>query len=138
MAAAVVAPSAVPNEGNTDLGALITFSATGAGTTATNRLNNRYGSGIKLVIDITAITGTSPTLTVTLRGYDNASGKAYTLLASAALNATGTTVLTVYPGVPVSANVSANDHLPVAWDVSAVIGGTGPAVTATIGANILT
>ena len=132
-----VAPIVAPMEGNYDTGALLTFAAQGAGTNNSARMSGRRGRGIKLVIDVTAITGTGPTLTVTLQGYDNASGKAYTVLASAALNAVATTVLTVYPGAAVTANVSANDHLPATWDVKAVIAGTTPAVTATIGAQIL-
>lgn len=132
-----VAPAPAPMQGNYDVGALLTFAAQGAGTSNGPRISSRWGRGIKLVIDITALTGTSPTLTVTLEGYDVASGKAYTVLASAALAAVATTVLTVYPGIAVTANISANDHLPTQWDVKAVIAGTSPAVTATIGAEIL-
>src|SRR5512139_1903352 len=118
--------AAYPNAPGTnhDAGALITFAAQGAGTTPSARLSNLSGKGVKVVVDITAITGTGPTLTVTLRGYDNASGKSFTLLASAALNAVATTVLTVYPGAAVTANLSANDHLTAQWDISAVIAGT--------------
>lgn len=134
---ATVAAAPAPHEGNFDAGPLITFAAQGAGTTNSARISEVRGRGVKLVIDITAITGTTPTLTVTIEGYDNASGKAFTVLASAALNAVATTVLTVYPGAAVTANVSANDHMPAVWDVKAVIAGTTPAVTATIGAEIL-
>jgi hypothetical protein len=90
-------------------------------------------------INITAISGTSPTLTVTLKGLiDEAGTASYTILASAALNATGLTVLRVYPGLTASANVTANDVVPKTCQISTAIGGTGPSVTATISAYSLT
>lgn len=122
--------------GNVDTGALVTHTAASAGTTSADQVNYN-GRGLKLVIDVTAITGTSPTLTVTIQGKDTASGKYYTLLASAALTATGTTVLEVYPGVGVTANVSASTTLPRTWRVSTAIDGTTPAVTATIAASVI-
>jgi hypothetical protein len=135
----VVATAKAPSVlGNLDLGALLTFTADATASTSTPIQQNIVGCGIKLVIDITAITGTAPTLTVTLKGFDPGSGKSYTILASAALNATGTTVLTVYPGQTAAANLAANDHLPASWLVTAAIGGTTPAVTATISACMLT
>lgn len=122
--------------GNIDTGALVTHTAASTGTTSADQINYN-GRGLKLVIDVTAITGTSPTLTVTIQGKDTASGKYYTLLASAALTATGTTVLEVYPGVGVTANVSASTTLPRTWRISTAIGGTTPAVTATIAASVI-
>ena len=75
-----------------------------------------YGArGIKVVVDITAFAGTS--ITVTIEGKDPVSGKYFTLLASAALVATGTTILTVYPGLTAAANVTASDVLPRNWRV---------------------
>lgn len=99
--------------------------------------DNPFWHGVQLVVDITSIAGTSPSLTALIEGYDVASGKYYTLLTSAALTATGTTVLTVYPGVTATANVSAAQALPKTWRVRYTIGGTAPAVTATIGANLI-
>lgn len=119
-----------------DTAALITLTAASTGVNSADQTNNG-ARGIKLVIDITAITGTTPTLTVTLQGKDAASGKYYTILASTALNAVATTVLTVFPGATASANVAANDMLPKTWRVITVIGGTGPSVTATIGASLV-
>lgn len=93
-----------------------------------------YARGLHLVVDITTITGTTPTLTVTIQAKDPTSGKYYTLLTSAALNATGTTVLKVYPGLTAAANTVANDVLPRDWRISYAIAGTTPAVTATFSA----
>lgn len=114
---------------------VLSLSAQGAGTVQSPVQQNSTGKGIKLVIDVTAITG-APTLTVTLQGHDPSSGKDYTILASAALNAVGTTVLTVYPGLTPAANSVANDVLPIQWRVQAVVAGTTPSVTATIGASL--
>lgn len=114
--------------------AVLTAAATGAD--GSDQLNY-FGRGLKLVIDITAITGTSPTLTVTIQGKDEVSGKYYIILASAALNATGTTVLEVYPGIANASNSTQGVTLPKVWRVRSVIGGTTPAVTGTIAACVM-
>src|SRR5690348_2806317 len=78
--------------------------------TAVTVQRGRY-RGCKLVIDVTAITAT-PSVTPKIEGVDSLSGKAFALITGAAITATGTTVLTVYPGVTASANVSVSDVLP--------------------------
>jgi hypothetical protein len=123
--------------GNLPTGALLTLTAQGLGTVNGSDQSNAARRGLHLVVDITAISGTSPTLTVTVEGKDPVSGKYYTILASAALNAVATTVLKVYPGLTAAANTVANDVLPGAWRVKAVVGGTGPSVTATIAASVI-
>lgn len=117
-------------------GAVITHTAAAAGTNSMD-CTNTSGKGVKVVVDITALTGTSPTLTATIQGKDTASGKYYTLLDSAALSATGTTVLTVYPGLTAAANSKADDLIPDVFRVITAIGGTTPAVTATVSCTIL-
>jgi hypothetical protein len=91
---------------------------------------NDVRRGIKVVVDAPAGTGT---IQVTIQGKDVVSGKYYTILQSAALAVGTTTVLTVYPGAPATANVSVNDLLPRTWRISAVIAANP--VTATIGAS---
>jgi hypothetical protein len=93
----------------------LTFLASAARTTTQTQTDqvNRGHSGIKVVVD-TTVFGTG-SVTVTIQGLDPTSGKYYTLLASAAIVGTGTTAYTVFPGAPVSANVSANDQLPATW-----------------------
>lgn len=118
-----------------DLGNLITLSAASAGATGTQLDATNY-RGLLLFINVSAISGTSATLTVTIKGLDS-NGNAYTILASAGLTATGLTVLRVYPGLTVSANTIANDVLPVSWRVDTAISGTSPSVSATISANLL-
>jgi len=69
---------------------------------------------LHLVIDVTAVTAT-PSVVCTVDGLDPVSGKYYNLLTSAALTDSGapyTRVLKIGPGLPVTANLSANDVLP--------------------------
>lgn len=70
------------------------------------------------VIDVTAITAT-PSVTFTISGVDRVSGKVYTILASAAITAVGTTVLKVGPGLTAATNSVANDVLPQVIRISA-------------------
>jgi hypothetical protein len=63
------------------------------------------------VIDVTAVTDT-PSVTPTIAALDPLSGKYYTLLAGAAITATGTTVLKIGPGIAASANAAAADIIP--------------------------
>lgn len=67
--------------------------------------------GMHMVIDCTAATG-SPSVVFTIQGVDRTSGKVYTILASAAITGTGTTVLRVGPGLTAAGNTIANDLLP--------------------------
>lgn len=117
---------------NYDGVSLLTLSAASASVNGTDQ-KNLFASGMAVVIDITAITGTTPSLTVVLEGKDPVSGKYFTILSSAALNSVGTTVLRVFPGATAAANLTVNDRLPKTFRVRATIAGTTPSVTATIG-----
>jgi len=119
---------------NTDRGAVVTLTAAGAGTFTSADLQNVTGSGVSVVVDITAITGTSPTLTVKIQGKDVASGKYFDLITGATLNDTGTTRMRVYPGIIQTGTTTfVSDVVPEWFRISYTIGGTTPAVTATIG-----
>lgn len=122
--------------GNVDTAALVTLSAAAASGNSADQVNYN-GRGIKVVVNVTAITGTSPSIVVNIQGKDAASGTYYTQLASAAITAVGATVLTLYPGLTAAANSVAADILPRTWRVSYTIAGTTPAVTATVGASII-
>lgn len=93
----------------------VTLLASAARTTTTNSPDqtNYNGRGVKVLINVTVV-GTS-NLTLTLKGKESIAGTYYTLLASAVISGTGLTVLTVYPGLPATANVSANDLVPRTW-----------------------
>lgn len=94
-------------------------------------------NGIVVMINISAITGTTPTATFTLQGKDPQSGNYYTILASTALNATGLTILRVFPAATAAANAVANDITPPIMRVICTIGGTTPAVTATVNVALI-
>jgi hypothetical protein len=84
-------------------------------------LTNPYARGVVVTIDATAATAT-PSVVFTIKGKASLSGKYYTILASAAITGTGTTVLRVYPGLTATTNLVASDVLPPVWIVSAAAG----------------
>lgn len=80
-------------------------------TTQTGADTPNYNArGIHVVLDMTVV-GTG-SVTLTIQGKDEVSGKYYTILAGAAVTTNSTNVYKVYPGLPATANVSANDALP--------------------------
>lgn len=123
---------AAPVAANTSYASYMTLTAAGVGTTTGfDVTNNQYGQ-LLVFVNVTEITGTSPTLTVTIRSKDPASGATYDLLVSGAIGATGLTVLQVGPGITAAANSAVARAVPTYWHVSATVAGTTPAVTATI------
>lgn len=121
---------------NTDFNVSQTGLAGVGQTTSQNSpdLLNPYGRGVKVIINTTAI-GTG-SITVTIQGKDPGSGFYYTILASAAIVTNVVTVLTVYPGAPATANVSANDALPRQWRIAVVANNANPA-NYSIGASVI-
>lgn len=94
---------------------------------------NYEGDGLLAVIDITTLTGSAPTATFTIEGKDPASGKYYTLLATAALAAAGTTVLHLGRGILAAANLAANVNIPSILRCRVTTGGTVTNLTCTVG-----
>jgi hypothetical protein len=82
-------------------------------------ITNYNGRGVVVVINVTSITDT-PSVVFTIQGKDSVSSVYYDILASAAVTATGTTTLTVYPGNSAAANSKADTPLPRVWRVEAV------------------
>ncbi len=108
---------------------LLASAARTANTNSTDQ-NNTNGKGVHVHINITAWTAGS--ITVTIQGKDPVSGTYYTILASAALAATGLTVLRVHPGLTAVANLAANDFLPRVWRVAVTVG-TADSITYSVG-----
>lgn len=119
-------------EANVDNISLLTLTAASASINGSDN-SNPFAKGITVVVDITAISGTTPSLVITIEGKDPVSGKYYTILQSASLTAVGTTVLKVYPTLTAAANTAANAMLPKTYRVRSTIAGTTPSVTATVG-----
>lgn len=95
---------------------------------------NNAASSIHCVLDTTAFT--SGTVTLTIQGKDGTSGKYYTLLAGAAVGSVSTNVYKVGPGLPATANVSANDILPTVWRIS-LAGAASPISTYSVGCSLV-
>jgi hypothetical protein len=114
-----------------NLGTVQTLTAQAGGTVVSPTIDMQQSKGCLIFINVTSITGS---LTVTLQGV-GPTGTAYTILASAAISATGQTVLKVYPGLTASANAVANDVTPITAQLSSVVA-TGPC-TATISMQLI-
>lgn len=92
--------------------------------------------GAVFTLDITAASGTTPTLDVKVQRFDVVSGQ-YVDLPSAAFaqkTATGTDDVTIYPGIAETANRSVSDVIGEVYRVVWTIGGTTPSFTFSIGA----
>lgn len=89
-----------------------------------------------IIVNVTAVSGTAPTLVIGIDGQDVASSVWYNLLTSASITATGTYVFRVGPGFTPVANSAVNDMLPRTWRVTGTLGGTTPSFTMSIGYNL--
>lgn len=78
---------------------------------------NSSAKGVKLYISTGSFGAGASAITVTLQGRDLSSGTYYDILTSASLTASTFAVLTVYPGISETANVSKSDVLPHTWRV---------------------
>lgn len=76
---------------------------------------NPFGRYLTVVLDVTA-NPVSVGLTLTIQGKD-AAGVYYTLLVGAAVSTISTNVYRIGPGLPATANVSANVPMPRIWRV---------------------
>jgi len=96
--------------------------------------------GVRFHLDATAVSGTSPSLTVKIQVY-NPVADSYQDLAGAAFaaaTAASTQNLTVYPGIAETANVSVSDVISQAYRaVGTVTGSATPTVTASVWAEYL-
>jgi hypothetical protein len=110
-----------------------------ADTVLTYDYENYGGSGIQVTLDVNTKTSTPTSLTLSISGIDPASGKAFVLLAGAAVTTAVTNTYTVFPGSTVTTNVAANNFLPRQFRITLTPSGcTGSAFfTASIGMNIL-
>ena len=110
-------------------------SAARTATVASRDITNNFASGLHLVIDVTSVTAT-PSVVFTIQGKDALSEKYYTILASAAITTTGTTVLKVFPAATAAANAAANDILPTTFRVNAVHG-DADSITYSVAASLV-
>lgn len=95
------------------------------------------GRGLKCTFNQASHTGT-PSTTFSIFYKDGISNQyaAAAALTSGAITADNTpTSITIYPGLAVTANVSANDVVPRVVRVQVVVAGTTPVVTGTAACN---
>lgn len=110
--------------------------ATGNGATIANVGNK----GIQIVVNMGAVTGTTPTCTIKVQGSADGGTTWYDIpgATTASLTATGVFGITIYPGIAVTAGTTtsgstatANGVLPRTWRIVWTIGGTTPSFTIT-------
>jgi hypothetical protein len=92
--------------------------ASAARTATSSATFNTHCIGGVFIINVTAASAT-PSVVFTIAGTDPASLAEWTILASAAITGTGTTVLRVHPSLTAAANTVAKDVLPQAIKVTA-------------------
>lgn len=131
----VTGSQALPLSPNVDTGALVTLTTASTGGNSADQTNNN-GRGVSLAVNISAISGTGATLTITVQGKDPVSGNYYNIFAAGGLTTTGTTAIQVYPGITTATNAG-SAVLPRTWRVLYAITGTTPSVTATISASVI-
>lgn len=93
-----------------DIAAMISAVRT-ANNQSADIINLQGAKGVRVFIDMTAVP-TIETVTFTVEGKDEVSGKYYPLLVSIAIVAVSTVVLTVYPALTDAANVTKSDVIP--------------------------
>lgn len=131
-----------PGPYNTDTGVLITNTLRTAGSVQTASQTNLSRKGVVCTYNQSANSGTS-SVTFSIQQFDAASNSWFTLVTSGAITANATpTPIGVYPGAQTaslpSGMVMAGLHIPRVWRVSQTVGGSGgPAVTGTVGCNLL-
>lgn len=89
-------------------------------------ISNPDGQAVQVDVDVTVNAGGLGSVTVTLYAKDPLTGGRYPLLASAALAAVAKTTIQIGPGLPVTANVSANAVAPKDLSIGFVHGAGGP------------
>jgi hypothetical protein len=115
----------------------VTVFASAAYTASQNSadLVNPFARGAVITINCTAIV-TAPSVVFTVVGRVSLAGVYYTILASAAITAAGTTNLRIYPGLTAAANVTVSDILPGLWRVQAVHA-NGNSISYSVAANYI-
>ena len=99
---------------------------------------NPNARGGVFVMDMTAFSGTTPTVQMIVDGKDPASGGYYPILTSAVIaGAVAKTIFRVYPLLVAVANLTVQDLLPRTWRLRWVIAGTTPSLTFSVGSVLI-
>ena len=114
---------------------ILSSSARTSTTNSDDQVAPDGAKGVRLYLDISARSGTSPTLDVKVQAKDSLSGNYVDVSggAFAQKNATGTDDLIIYPSVAAVSNRRVGDHIPRDWRVVGTIGGSStPTFTYTV------
>ena len=103
---------------------------------ATDPVASHGARGIIIYMEVTAVSGTSPTLDCKVQGYD-ALGDVWHDITGAVFaqkTGAGNDYLTIYPGIGETANEAVSDVIPALIRVHSTLGGSSsPTVTFTLG-----
>ena len=126
---------------------ILSSSARGSGATNSNPVTNHGAKGAIFWLDITAVSGSSPTLDVKIQGYDQTGGDWIDLgdnvagtgaYAFAQKTGTGQAQLTVYPGLTASSNAVCTGIIPQQIRAVGTVGGSStPTVTYTLSVDFI-
>ena len=109
-------------------------------TTASTPVASHGARGIIIYMEVTAVSGTSPTLDSKVQGYD-ALGDVWHDITGAVFaqkTGAGSDYLTIYPGIGETANEAVSDVIPALIRVHSTIGGSStPTVTFRLGGVII-
>ena len=129
-------------QGQRQMGNVVgTLLASAARTTTTNgaALANPNHRGIALHLNITAFSGTSPTIQLRINAINPVTGSPFVIwLPAAQPAATGEFLYVLYPDtVAMTTTVAMNGILPRPFSVDVVIGGTTPSITFSLSYSLL-
>lgn len=115
--------------------------ASGTTTQTSPDQTNTNFRGAYIIVNVTTLTGASPTLTPKIQGKDPVSGQYFSLLlATTAISAAGTFVYLIYPNAAAGTQgvtQSSGFALPHTWNVVMTVGGTVSNEVYTVAASYL-
>jgi len=120
---------------NTEVTVLPSATRTTSGSSAAQ--TNYNARGVIVFVEVTAVSGTAPTLDIYLSGRDPTTGSYKYLAKLPQITAAGSHQLLVYPGATdIQAYIEGKNDIPLPriWGLTYVIGGTNPSFTFSAGA----
>lgn len=124
--------------GNTSVSVEASSAKTVSGNSAA-AITNHSASGVILFVNVSAVSGTTPTLAVRVQVQDPVSTTWVDVPGAVTASITGVSLVTLalYPGVTVAANAAVSYPLPRTWRLAWTIGGTTPSFTFSVGAQYI-
>lgn len=102
-------------------------SAARTATISSSDQTNYNGRGVRVFINVSVVPGAAPSLVPTIEVKDPVSGVYTAVLTGAAIVAVGHTVLTLFPGVTVAANLAVSNALGKIWRLTITAGNANSA-----------